>query len=740
MNLTFVQTRRVFIGSFLSVCFLCSIPLAGHTQEFSSARIWNEMVLHAIRNDFARPTVHARNLYHTSMAMYDAFAVYDDINETVFLGKQTGSYFCEFDGIEIPLDVEAARREAISYAVYRLVQHRFQNSPGKDEIDHNINLIFAAFGYDPSYTSLDYQSGSPAALGNYIAASLIEYGLADGSNEGDDYANTYYEPVNPDLNPFQSWFDPELGIGNPRMNDPNRWQKLQIDGFVGQSGVRVEEVPPFLSPEWGLVDPFALSESDLIVKNRDGNDYWLYLDPGSPAMIGEDHPTGADNDYIWGFSMTAHWKSHTIPDTTYLIDISPASLGNSTVLPTSSEGFRNYYNFIDGGDYSVGHEVNPSTGNPYDTQMVPRSDYARVLAEFWADGPASETPPGHWFTILNYVSDQEALVKKYRGQGPILSDLEWDVKSYLALGGAMHDSAISAWSAKGFYDYPRPVSSIRYMVDKGQSTDPNGLNYDPQGIMLIPGSIEQILPGDRLLFPDMSNLGSIKFLQNVFNGTGFYTNGRFWLPYQDVSFVSPPFAGYVSGHSTFSRAAAEVLGVITGDLFFPGGMGEFHFEKGNFLEFGPEGPSRDMTLQWATYVDAANQSALSRIWGGIHPPIDDIPGRKMGVEVAMKTISKVDALFGDPVSSVSQVSLDRVVLYPNPVSSAGGITIDTDVVTGGGSQLHIFDQNGSLVYETVLSGASNYLDIQAMVIPSGVYSVQLRDEDRLSIAQLIVLR
>ena len=45
------------------------------------------------------------------------------------------------------------------------------------------------------------------------------------------------------------------------------------------------------------------------------------------------------------------------------------------------------------------------------------------------------------------------------------------------------------------------------------------------------------------------------------------------------------------------------------------------------------GPSVDLTLEWATYRDAADQSALSRIWGGIHPPIDDIPGRLMGRRV-----------------------------------------------------------------------------------------------------------
>lgn len=63
----------------------------------------------------------------------------------------------------------------------------------------------------------------------------------------------------------------------------------------------------------------------------------------------------------------------------------------------------------------MGYDLNPVTGQPYTPQLVPRGDYTRVLAEFWADGPDSETPPGHWFTILNYVSDNPLLENDTRG-------------------------------------------------------------------------------------------------------------------------------------------------------------------------------------------------------------------------------------------------------------------------------------------------------------------------------------
>ena len=48
----------------------------------------------------------------------------------------------------------------------------------------------------------------------------------------------------------------------------------------------------------------------------------------------------------------------------------------------------------------------------------------------------------------------------------------------------------------------------------------------------------------------------------------------------------------------------------------------------------------DITLQWATYRDAADQCSLSRIWGGIHPPVDDIPGRVIGEQVGLDAFAE----------------------------------------------------------------------------------------------------
>jgi hypothetical protein len=99
-----------------------------------------------------------------------------------------------------------------------------------------------------------------------------------------------------------------------------------------------------------------------------------------------------------------------------------------------------------------------------------------------------------------------------------------------------------------------------------------------------------------------------------------------WTSYQRTSFITPAFPGYFSGHSTFSRSAAEVMAAITGTPYFPGGMGSYS----NYVLGFENGPSQPITLQWATYYDAADQAGISRIWGGIHPPIDNLAGRRAG--------------------------------------------------------------------------------------------------------------
>jgi len=111
-------------------------------------------------------------------------------------------------------------------------------------------------GYDITFTSEDYSTGSPAALGNYLAGQIVDFGMQDNSNQILFYTNLHYEPVNESLVIKLS--------GNPNLQYFNKWQPLSLDIFIDQAGNQIPgNTPPFLSPEWGAVTPFALTANDM---------------------------------------------------------------------------------------------------------------------------------------------------------------------------------------------------------------------------------------------------------------------------------------------------------------------------------------------------------------------------------------------------------------------------------------------------------------------------------------------
>ncbi|MEK7254127.1 MAG: vanadium-dependent haloperoxidase, partial [Bacteroidota bacterium] len=475
---------------------------------------------------------------------------------------------------------------------------------------------------------------------------------------------------------------------------------LSLAQIIDQSGNPIPgNIQRFLSPEWGQVLPFSLQPADANIYNRDGFNYIVYHDPGAPPMLDLNAVGGLSEEYKWGHELVSVWSSHLDPADGVLWDISPAAIGNNQTYPDDVVGYRDFYDLIGGGDVSPGHSQNPKTGEPYQPQIVPRGDYARVLAEFWADGPTSETPPGHWFSILNYISDHPLLVKKIRAQGSLCTNLEWDVKAYFALGGALHDVAITVWGMKGWYDSSRPITALRGMAELGQSSDPNLSNYHPGGLTLIPGYVELIQPGDSLQGINGQYVGEVKLL--AWRGPNFVDNpatdlagvgwvrAKNWWSYQRPTFVTPPFAGYISGHSTYSRAGAEVLTALTGDPFFPGGMGEFHCPKNQYLVF-EEGPSVDVTLQWATYRDASDQCSLSRIWGGIHPPFDDIPGRLIGKKIGVAAFEYAEQYFN---REKEPNQAEAFHIYPNPTTCAVQVELDFEGII----PVKIYASDGRLV-------------------------------------------
>jgi hypothetical protein len=316
------------------------------------------------------------------------------------------------------------------------------------------------------------------------------------------------------------------------------------------------------------------------------------------------------------------------------IDISPGAYGHNTLGANDGKGWSK----------------NPVTGQPYPSEVVSRADFARVMAEFWADGPKSETPPGHWNVIANLVADSPGFERQLFGKRPALDRLSWDVHVYLALNGALHDAAIAAWEIKRRATTVRPISLVRWMGAKGQSSDPKGPSYDPMGLPLVPGLIEVITkessaPGQRhahLAFyvgqiAVRDWLGEPGDRANQVSGVG-WVRAVDWITYQRRTFVTPAFPAFISGHSTFSRAGAEVLTSLTASPYFPGGFGEYVMPKDKFLSF-EKGPSTDVRLQWASYYDAADEAGQSRLWGSIHIPPDDFAGRRVGHAVGLDAVA-----------------------------------------------------------------------------------------------------
>ena len=215
------------------------------------------------------------------------------------------------------------------------------------------------------------------------------------------------------------------------------------------------------------------------------------------------------------------------------------------------------------------------------------TDAHKMIVEYWADGPGSELPPGHWCLFAQYVSHRDG------------HDLDADVTLFFILANAIFDAGIAAWDCKRAVDYVRPITAIRFLNQGKQVRAWGG-----------PGKGSQLIDG----------------------GT--------WLPYQSPIVVTPPFPEFISGHSTFSAAAAEVLKRFTGSdalgtsYTVPAGRSR--------LEPGVT-PTQDVTLSWDTFTDAADQAGLSRRYGGIHFQDGDLLGRAMGRQVGALVWDKAQA-------------------------------------------------------------------------------------------------
>jgi hypothetical protein len=217
------------------------------------------------------------------------------------------------------------------------------------------------------------------------------------------------------------------------------------------------------------------------------------------------------------------------------------------------------------------------------------TDEQKMIAEYWSDGPNSEQPPGHWALFAQWISQRDH------------HTLDDDVKMFFVLSNAIFDAGIAAWDAKRTYDSVRPVTAI----------------------------------------PSLFRGKTIRAWGGPGKGT-VEMDGAQWIPYQAASFPTPPFPDYVSGHSTYSAAAARILELWTGSDRF--GDSVTLSAGGSKIEPGIT-PARSVTLRWETFTDAANEAGVSRRYGGIHFRAADLVGRLLGRMVAFQAWSKAQSYF-----------------------------------------------------------------------------------------------
>jgi hypothetical protein len=202
----------------------------------SVARVWDETAIAVLRSGLASEPAQARDLFHLSAAMWDAWAAYD---------RGAAGYL--FNDKATTTNVPAPRNAAISFAAYRLLLWRASFGSNLDRTFAQLTSTMRSLCYSTAYTTTT--GNSPAALGNRIAAALVAYGLRDGSLERQHYVDPSFIPQNAPL---------VVGQPGSAIHDPTLWQPLALGQTAVQGLAPVPaKVQSFVGAQWGSVRPFV---------------------------------------------------------------------------------------------------------------------------------------------------------------------------------------------------------------------------------------------------------------------------------------------------------------------------------------------------------------------------------------------------------------------------------------------------------------------------------------------------
>jgi hypothetical protein len=224
------------------------------------------------------------------------------------------------------------------------------------------------------------------------------------------------------------------------------------------------------------------------------------------------------------------------------------------------------------------------------------TDEQKTIAYYWADGPGSELPPGHWAMFAQAAARAGGL------------SLDTNAKGFFALGNALLDASIATWHTKVVQDTVRPITYIRWL-------------YKGKKVKGWAG------PGSKMADVD----------------------GGAWIPYQEANVVSPPFGEYTSGHSAFSGAAQRVFNLVAGSDTFKLPLSVTIARGRSTIEPGVV-PAKNLTLTFKSFTDAASSAGMSRRYGGIHFEPGDLNGRTLGTQIGSQTWAKAQTYFNGTAS------------------------------------------------------------------------------------------
>jgi hypothetical protein len=279
----------------------------------------------------------------------------------------------------------------------------------------------------------------------------------------------------------------------------------------------------------------------------------------------------------------------------------------------------------------------------------------KAIAEYWEAGPGTSFPPGHWLDITNGLIVQHNL------------NLEAALALSFGVSQAMFDAGIAAWATKYHYNTVRPITAIRQLYNEQSTTAGGELLTDWRQIPIT---------GDQ------------------------------WQPYQSATALTPPFPDTVSGHASFSMAAATVLRELLGTNQF-GASITLPNEAARFDPLGFDGQSGSngpaITLSWDYLSGAAEQAGQSRLYGGIHFVDGNWLGQIVGIEAGTATLNRLQQLIGgSPTASTQPVQIFGTMaadVITGPQQTEAGVQLygfagDDVLISGGSPMAQLFGGEG----------------------------------------------